>query len=145
MKCKTIHKKLIFYIEGELPLREMQEIARHLDECTGCAAFAEDMKTTFGIIEQEKILQDTPYFYTRMKARMQKQQEEAEQTPGFSLLKKALQPALFFILLLVGIYSGIMIGNNAGRAAYDTVYSITEIIPYLNELQAEPLEMFLMD
>ena len=46
MKCEKLHKKLIFFLDGDLPEKEAQEINSHLNECTDCAAFAEDMKKT---------------------------------------------------------------------------------------------------
>lgn len=145
MKCKIIHKKLIFFIEGEMQQQEMQKVALHLDECTECEAFAEDMKRTLGIVELEKNIQTTPYFYTRVKARMEKQQEEAVENVSFPMWEKVLQPAMFSILLLSGIYTGIKIGNKASSEITETGYTVTEIIPYLNEMEAEPLEIFLME
>jgi hypothetical protein len=37
MKCKTLHKKLIFFLEGDLPEKEAQEIKIHLNECESIA------------------------------------------------------------------------------------------------------------
>ena len=53
MKCEKLHKKLIFFLDGDLPEKEAQEINSHLNECTDCDAFAEDMKKTLGIIQEE--------------------------------------------------------------------------------------------
>jgi hypothetical protein len=145
MKCRTIHKKLIFFIEGELPQQEMHEVALHLDECSGCAAFAEDMRKTLGIVELEKNIQVTPYFYSRLKSRMEKKQEPEVMHVGFPLWEKVLQPAMFLILLLTGIYTGMKIGEQAGSESQETGYAVTEIIPFLNEMEAEPLENFLME
>lgn len=145
MKCKTIHDRLIFFIEGELPLHEMHEITLHLDECTVCTAFAEDMKKNLGIVEMEKNIQTTPYFFTRIKRRMEKQQEAEVVQGNFPLWEKVLQPAMFSIILMAGIYTGIRIGDSAGSGIPETGYTVTEIIPYLNEMEAEPLEIFLME
>ncbi len=144
MKCKTIHDRLIFFIEGELPQQEMREVALHLDECTECAAFAEDMRRTLGIVELEKNIQTAPYFYTRIKRRMEKQQEAEVVHVSFPLWEKVLQPAMFSVLLLAGIFTGIKIGDKAGSNIPESGNTVTEIIPYLNEMEAEPLEMFLM-
>ena len=80
MKCKNLHKKLIFFLEGDLSPKMMEEVQNHLDECSSCAAFAKELKQTLGIIETEKELEVNPYFYTRLKARLENQNE---QSPAF--------------------------------------------------------------
>jgi|SRR5690554_1830837 len=145
MNCKMLHKKLIFYVEEELPELEMQEVAIHLAHCERCAAFAEYLTKTLGIVQQEKTIYESPFFYTRLKVRMEQQQQAINKSIISLAWGKVLQPALFSILLIAGIYSGIQIG--AGIAPDETVAfeDESEVIPFLNELKSEPLENFLME
>src|SRR5690554_3937691 len=113
MKCKTLHKKLIFFLEGDLPEKEAREIKLHLNECADCAAFAEDMKKTLDIIQAEKSPEVNPFFYTRLKARMESEEVREKQQIGFPVWERILQPALFSLLLLAGVYTGIKIGQPA--------------------------------
>lgn len=145
MKCKAIHKKLIFFLEGDLPEDEMQEIKEHLSRCPGCMMFAQEMKKTLAVMQLEIPVQVTSYFYTRIKARMEEQDEKQWKNAGFSILQKALQPVLFTVLLMAGIYTGIKIGGNAFNEIHAPDYTHAEVVPYLNEMQAEPLESFLME
>ncbi len=145
MKCKTIHKKLIFFVEGDLPEHQMQEIKAHLSRCTECAAFAEEMKKTLSVVQLDTPPQVTPFFYTRLKARMEGQEEKQVQDGGFSIRERVMQPALFAILLLTGVFTGIKIGSNAVADKPSADYSQAEVVPYLNEMKAEPLESFLME
>lgn len=145
MKCKAIHKKLIFFLEGDLPDEEMQEIKGHLTRCAECAAFAGEMKRTLAVVQLETPAQAAPYFYTRLKARMEKQEEMERLDAGFSIWEKALQPALFSVLLLAGVYTGIKIGREANTGIPAPDYAKTEVVPFLNEMKAEPLESFLME
>ena len=62
MKCKKVHKKLIFYLEGDLPEKEAGEVAAHLAQCVDCTAFANDMKRTLGVLQIEKSPEVNPYF-----------------------------------------------------------------------------------
>lgn len=144
MKCKTIHKKLIFFLEGDLPEEQMQEVKAHLSRCAECAAFAEDMKKTLAVVQLEIPDQVSPFFYTRVKARMEGEKENEIKMGGLSVWEKILQPALFVILLLTGIYTGVKIGSNAGSQRQAAKYTQIEVVPYLNEMEAEPLETFLM-
>lgn len=145
MNCKTLHTKIIFFLEGELPASEMEEIKVHLENCSDCAAFAYEMKKTLAVIENEKMPHLNPYFYTRVKARLENQAENvalARQTP---VLVRILQPAVFSLLLLAGIYSGIKIGQPAKINSDIPVFSENEVVPYFNEMETEAIENFLME
>ena len=145
MKCKDLHNKLIFYLEGDLPEKEMEQLRIHLSECSECAQFAGEMQKTPGIVEAEKSPEVNPFFFTRLKAKMESQNESFESKAGHPFLVRVLQPALFSLLLLAGIYSGIKIGQKAENEIYVTTSLDEQVIPYLNEMEAEPIEAFLME
>ena len=143
MQCKNLHKKLIFFLEGELSEKEMNTIKNHLNDCIECKNFAADLKKTLGIIETEKLMEVNPFFYTRLKAKIEKQQKTkiAFWQPFFV---KVLQPAFFSLLLVAGIYSGIKIAEPIDKEAFQNQKN-TEMIPFLNEMSSEPIEAFLME
>ncbi len=141
MKCKAIHKKLIFFLENELPEKEMEDIRLHLAGCHECAAFADYMKNSLNVIGQERNPDINPFFYTRVKARLENQAVKESPTP---LLARILQPAVFTLLLLAGVYAGIKIGQPVNDIQ-EHYYAEQEIFTYLNEMSAEPLETFLME
>ena len=145
MKCKNLHKKLIFFLEGDLPAKEMEQIQIHLAECNTCAAFAEDMKTTLGILEIEKSPAVNPFFYTRLKAKLENRASEELQIFRRPVFARVLQPVMFSILLIVGVYSGIKIGQPSPVKVVSTNMFEQEAIPYLNEMEAESIETFLME
>ena len=145
MKCKTLHKKLIFFLEGDLPAKEMVQIQIHLAECNACAAFAEDLKKTLGVLEVERSPAVNPFFYTRLKAKLENQESEELQAFRRPALVKVLQPVMFSILLIAGVYSGIRIGQPSPVKVYSTNIFEQEAIPYLNEMEAESIETFLME
>ncbi|MFW5755828.1 MAG: anti-sigma factor family protein [Tangfeifania sp.] len=145
MKCKALHNKLIFYLEGDLPEKEAEQVQDHLSECSDCARFASEMQKTLGILETEKAPEVNPFFFTRLKAKMKAQNESFEPKAGHPFLIRVLQPALFTLLLLAGIYSGIKIGQKAEDRFYVTTSPDVQVIPYLNEMEAEPIEAFLME
>jgi len=136
---------MIFYIDGELPIPEMEKIKIHLNKCSECAAFYEEMKKTLDVLTVEKQKEINPFFYTRLKARMENQ---AAIQPVFQqnrIWAKVLQPAFFTVLLLAGIYSGIKIGQPVTAKNSSATYSAQEMIPYLNEMKSETIEAFLME
>jgi hypothetical protein len=145
MNCKTLHTKIIFFNEGSLPAWEIEEIKIHLENCSDCVAFANELKKTLAVIENEKMPQLNPFFYTRVKSRFENQAEYGIATRQTPVLLRILQPALFSLLLLAGIYTGIKIGQPAKNAADTSDYTETEMIPYLNEMESETIENFLME
>jgi len=145
MNCKTLHTKIIFFTEGGLPAWEMEEIKIHLEYCNDCAEFANEMKKTLAIIHNEKVQQLTPYFYTRVKARLENQAENVTATRQVPVLVRILQPALFSILLLAGVYTGIKIGQPVKVNPDIPVFVENEVVPYFNEMETEAIENFLME
>lgn len=145
MKCKTLHKKLIFFLEGDLPPTKMEEVQNHLDGCSSCAAFAQELKLTLGIIGIEKNPDVNPYFYTRLKAKLENRATQNSPAFGHMILAKILQPAFFSVLLILGIYSGIKIGTPASTKEYTITLMQNQKIPYLNEMVTETIETSLME
>jgi anti-sigma factor RsiW len=145
MKCKTLHSKIIFFTDGELPAAEMEQIKIHLSECADCAAFASEMRKTLAVINNEKEPQLNPFFYTRVKARLENQSEQVAVTRKVAVLKRILQPALFSLLLLAGVYTGVKIGQPAKVNSNYPVFAENEVVPYFNEMEAEAIENFLME
>lgn len=144
MKCKELHNKLIFFLEGDLPEREMEQVKVHLSGCPDCKLFAEELNKTLNVLETEKSPAVNPFFYTRLKAKMEAQAESYEKA-GSPFFVRVLQPALFSLLLFAGIYSGIKIGQRAEDQLYVANSATEQVIPYLNEMDTEPIEAFLME
>ncbi|HSO85448.1 MAG TPA: zf-HC2 domain-containing protein, partial [Draconibacterium sp.] len=131
--------------DGELPAAEMEQMRIHLSECSDCAAFAAEMEKTFAVLAAEKSPEVNPYFYTRLKAKLENRASIQYNLKQKSMLVKLLQPAFFSVLLLAGIYTGIKIGQPATENSGLAIYAEQEIIPYLNEMENETIEIFLME
>jgi hypothetical protein len=140
MKCKKIHSKLIFFLEGDLTEKEFKEVELHLLECKECAAFVEEMKKILDRVEQEMPVGKDPYYFTRLKARMGKQEEKGAFFNYFQI--KIVQPVFFSFMLIAGIYAGIYIGK---LSFTERDVPVTEVFAFLNEMKAEPLEILLME
>ena len=145
MKCKNLHKDLIPFLEGELSPEKMEEIQNHLNLCSTCADFAKELKLTLGIIESEKDFEVNPYFYTRLKARLENVGDEQPSFFGRTILVRVVQPVMFSVLLILGVYLGIKIGEPASTKQYTVTLMQNQEIPYLNEMETETIESFLME
>jgi anti-sigma factor RsiW len=139
MKNKCIHKDLIFYIDNELSAEKRTTVERHLEECADCRSFLAFLKDGIQIIEKEKNPEVTPFFYTRLSARL----DEKKVLQTQSQWSRLAQPAFFSLVLLAGIYGGLKLGSNASSSKVNQ--QSTSSVQMLNDFAAEPIESFLLD
>ena len=139
MKHKCIHKDLIFYLDNELSEEKRTAVEKHLEECADCRSFLVFLKDEMQIIEKEKNPEASPFFYTRLSARL----DERPQFKQQGLWVRFAQPAFFSIMLIAGIYGGLRLGSNASSGIVNP--EPTNTIQLMNDFQAEPIESFLLD
>jgi predicted anti-sigma-YlaC factor YlaD len=114
-------------------------VEKHLEECADCRSFLAFLKDGMQIVEKEKNPEVSPFFYTRLSARLDEKQVYQTQSQWARLA----QPAFFSLVLLAGIYGGMKLGSNASSPK---VYQqATNSVQMLNDFAAEPIESFLLD
>ncbi|MBE9469582.1 MAG: zf-HC2 domain-containing protein [Bacteroidetes bacterium] len=144
MKCKSIHKKLIFFIDGELSSNKNQKIEEHLSTCQECSKLYQELKSSLNVIEKEKNPKTNPYLYTRIKQRLDDINESSSK-PIFAIQQiKLFQPALVSFIIGLGIFIGISIGNFYPLENNNIAESQSEQY-YINDLQQEHVEYFLLN
>lgn len=139
MKTKCIHNDLIFYLDNELSVERRTAVEKHLEECADCRSFLAFLQDGMQIIEKEKNPEVTPFFYTRLSARLEEKQVYQTQSQWVRLA----QPAFFSLILVLGIYGGLRLGSNASFPKVNQ--PATSSIQMLNDFEAEPIESFLLD
>ena len=139
MKNKCIHKDLIFYLDNELSEEKRTAVEKHLEECADCRSFLGFVQSEMQIIEKEKNPEASPFFYTRLSARLDEQPQFKPQ----GLWVRFAQPAFFSLMLLAGIYGGLRLGSQASSGIIDP--ETTNTIQLMNDFEAEPIESFLLD
>ncbi len=140
MKCKECHKDLIAYLEETSDDGQRKGVEEHLAVCSDCREFLEVLRDTLALAGHETVTEPDPWFYTRVKARIDRE-KDVRITSGWRVI---LQPAFFSLLLLLGIYGGFRLGSLPGKGT-DRPIVAEQVIPWLNEMNTEPLENFLMD
>ncbi len=110
MKCRKVEKNLIIYLEKELPVEKHRLIREHLNSCNQCQELMHEVQLTLQVVTHEQIQETNPFFYTRLKQRI-----ENETGKGIIVFKKAtwkkvLYPALYTVFIALAILLGIYIG-----------------------------------
>jgi len=147
MKCNKVHKNLLFYIDGELSSDKTEEIYNHLMQCNECRKLYKKMTGVWNSAEEERIPYQ-PFFYTRVAQGLENNRAKEP-----SVLKKygkiILQPAIYFIVLGLGIFIGVQLGQGVQsqqQVSGNEISSRQEIIEayadsnYINGMQLEALE-----
>jgi len=139
MNCNEVNKHLIFYLEGSLSRDLSRQIGEHLGECTGCNEFAEVMRGSLSVLEDEKRIQPDPGFYGRVISRM-----ESEKPLTASPYRRIVQFAAAAAVIIFGIFSGINIAKFT--TDYISYYEVelSDEFYYMNDIYQEPIEIFFL-
>jgi len=153
MKCNKIHKTLYRYHLGELSPHLMEEIDKHLINCPECSAIYAKMAQTLNHFNDKETIPEQPFYYTRLKQRMENKKEKTESVWSNGLVKKILQPAIYMASLVLAVYIGILIGSGTGNsvsslakneALKDNYIEAFAQYQYLNDFQIESIENVLV-
>lgn len=60
LSCQELVELVTDYFDGALPPSERARFEAHLDECTGCARYVEQMRTTVAVTGATPELEDRP-------------------------------------------------------------------------------------
>ena len=112
MNCTEINKNLIFYIEGDLSSEKEKIVKKHLEECDKCKYLYNEMEKTLGVIQKENTPEINPFFYTRVKAKMEDVQESSFRPVFRPVFMRILQTSVAVVLIAFGVFVGIQMGDN---------------------------------
>lgn len=139
MNHKSIHNDLIFYLDNELSVEKCTAVEKHLEECADCRSIFAFLQEEMQVIGKEKNPEVSPFFYTRLSAKLDKKSDSQAQSQWVRLA----QPAFFSLVLLAGIYGGLKLGSNASSPKVNQ--PATNSVQMLNDFADEPIESFLLD
>ncbi len=149
MNCKEVHKNLIFYIENELNAETQSKIQDHINACVSCKKLYVNIKNTLEIINSEEKNKSYPFFYTRIKQKVDELNSSEIKTGFLPSFTKALKPVALAILLAFGIFFGINLGNKYETNNYtesnENLLQAYANEYYVNELNEETIETFLLN
>ncbi|WP_321290442.1 hypothetical protein [uncultured Sunxiuqinia sp.] len=137
MDQKHVKEKLIFFREQSLPENEMNDIQEHLIHCKVCSLYLDQLNDDFATIQSEKLVSADPFYYTRLKAKMEQHEQLGVSSRSWA------QVVVFSLLLIFAISSGIMLGKNFSTLGYQNEKVTSELLLFDGAKQ-EPIEQFLL-
>ena len=141
MDCKKFQTKIIVLHDEQMTENEKKEMRDHMMGCPDCTKAYIVLSEALDILVQEKNIQPQPYLFSRIKTRLDS--TRTVQRPTKTLLAK-MQPAMFIFLLIISVYIGTTVGYSFSKKIEIQSYT-NEISLYINEMQTEPLENFLIE
>ena len=138
MKCKIPHSDLILYAENSLQTERREYLESHLAECSECRDFLAFLEESLMVVEEEKVISNNPFLYTRIMARLVSNEE-----PSLNYINKYIPSFAFSLFLIASILGGINLGRLYSGNTTDYSADLQEEISYVDDLRQESIETFL--
>jgi len=139
MNCSEVHKDLIFYLEGSLDDDKRNALEAHLKTCDRCSGFADMMRGSLIIIEQERNIAEDRGFADRVLASIHSG-KKAVSIPLFSIFRYAAVAAV----IIFGVFTGMNIAKIASGPGEYRTGELSDEEYYINDMYQEPIESFFL-
>ena len=107
MDCNQIRESLPDLAAGVNAARPDQEVEKHIASCKGCAAELRELQQTMALLDEWQAPEPSPYFDTRMQARLREEMARPQAAWFQWLRRPAWAMSLATILLMGGLGVGI--------------------------------------
>ena len=97
------------YLDEALPGEEKSQVKKHLEGCPECRALYNRIRESWSLAQEDRI-EPQPFFHTRVQQALENRKSTGV-VEWKRLARQALQPALFFVVLGLGIFIGIQLGR----------------------------------
>ncbi len=110
MRHRKIQKKLLRYLDGDLPQDEEALVREHLLSCEKCASMSRGLKNLWGAGQPVPRVSAPPYLWTRLSARLEKEERKGAGAQRTNTLSPYIRAALSVAVIVATIFVGIQIG-----------------------------------
>jgi predicted anti-sigma-YlaC factor YlaD len=121
-------------MDGEISTERKKTIQIHLQECEACQEVLKTMNRAWDMLDELSVPESAPYFYTRLKARMEAEKPEK----GQKWIESILIPASAVVAIILGIIVGSIVGSNGNQQAEAAVVEEEFIASYLDSFEDLP-------
>jgi anti-sigma factor RsiW len=132
MQCNDFHRNTLHYLDKSLHPDANAAYHLHLAECQACQTYLHRMEQLWSVIEHDRITDTDPFFYTRLQAKIEMQQQNEKS--GWAL---SLKPLALAVAVVIPLIAGVWLGHSAVQKQQQTIAD-SAIILDMNNLLATP-------
>lgn len=118
MNCKEIRERLPDIIITAGMDASNPEVEKHLASCAACAAHLDGLRKTMALLDEWQVPEPSPYFDTRLGARLREERREEMARPAAGWLNWMRRPAWAMSLAAVVFVGALTIGVGIGGRSY---------------------------
>jgi predicted anti-sigma-YlaC factor YlaD len=107
MRCHDFKNTSFSYLQKEMNDSQAKAMENHLLECHSCAAYFAFVKQNWQHIQKEIKTEDDPYFYSRLKSKIENQSTQ-EQSGTFA---RVMRLGTLSFMIVFAIATGGILGN----------------------------------
>lgn len=146
MKCKLSNIKLIKYLNKELSEAESKEVELQINNSENYLQLLNELKATYGLVNSFPKLKENPNLYLNIINKVSETSDnapivETQTIPIYGIVR----PTLFAASILVAILSGVFIGDKFTKQPTIEMAATINSEFYMNALQLENIENYLME
>lgn len=125
MKHKTVKRKLLHYLDNDLPEDEVRAVRQHLSTCPECSNYLQQLKKVWFTEQPVSPIEVPPFLWTRLSVRLETKNQAPitkRVTTAMSLfISKVWVPAAIVVTIFSGILFGSEMHNNNLRDNNETI------------------------
>jgi anti-sigma factor RsiW len=123
MKCNFIDEHILDLAAGDAPSTEVQ---KHLIACSGCATKVDEFRSTMALLDEWEAPEPSPYFDTRLKARM-REQKAAEPAGFMSWFRRPILAGALAGLMALGVVMLALVDHPVVHQAPQQSAAVTDL------------------
>jgi anti-sigma factor RsiW len=133
-----IQEKLLFYLDGDLPDEELQQIREHLSTCSVCTEQHDALVLIWRSESRLEKVKPSPFLWMKLQARI----KEYEQTPIFVWdLKRILSAMTLRPFAALAIIASIVVGIYLGSPRESQRYKPAQLVSAADELRLDQFDV----
>ena len=117
MNCQTVQENLTAYLHNELSIAEVQQLHRHLADCSSCAAEEMELRKTQQLLGRYREISLPPDFHMQLTRKIKRLRSKK----SFNLIQ-VISSAAAAILLTIGIQYLITAGESHSLPAHFSLF-----------------------
>jgi hypothetical protein len=113
MNCNEIRELLPDLAAGMDATTLQPEVKEHIASCNDCATHLRDLQKTMALLDEWQAPEPSPYFDTRMQARLREEMARPQFGPQFGWFSWLRRPAWAMSLAAVMFAGALLVGNKS--------------------------------